>query len=245
MTDDVGLEPQAYETLGLAIRERRLAQGLTLTALATQAELSQPFLSQIENGRARPSMMSLYRIAHALGTTPQALFGGLLDSKSGPSVVRADQEGRSVVVDGEAAESMCRLLLAGESPFHVLEFVGLPHEFLEYWEHEGFEAVYVVKGDIEIDVAGTVTVMKTGDFLSYPARLPHRFRAIKSKPVRVLMMEMKIGSMPGQKATTHASRKTKRARTQRTRKATPTAAPARSTVKGPARPTKKSTLRTR
>ena len=68
MTDDVGLEPHAYETLRLAIRERRLARGLTLTTLASQAELSQPFLSQIENGRARPSMMSLYRIAYALGT---------------------------------------------------------------------------------------------------------------------------------------------------------------------------------
>ncbi len=243
MTDDVGLEPHAYETLGLAIRERRLAQGLTLTTLASQAELSQPFLSQIENGRARPSMMSLYRIAHALGTTPQALFGGVLDDKSGPALVKADQAGRAVVVDGEDAESMCRLLLAGESPFHVLEFVGLPHEFLDYWEHEGFEAVYVVRGDIEVDVAGTLTRMKAGDFLSYPARLPHRLRALKLKPVRVLLMEMKIGSMPGQKVLNHAARKTKRTLSSRTRKTTLPSTTA--TVKPAMRATKKPAVRSR
>ena len=36
---------------------------------AAKAKLSQPFLSQIERGRARPSMPSLHRIAAALGTT--------------------------------------------------------------------------------------------------------------------------------------------------------------------------------
>ena len=61
-------------SLGGAIRERRLAHNLTLVALAEQAGRSQPFLSQVENGRAKPSMDSLHRIAQALGTTPQALF---------------------------------------------------------------------------------------------------------------------------------------------------------------------------
>jgi pyridoxamine 5'-phosphate oxidase len=48
---------------------------MTLAQVAAQAGLSQPFLSQLELGRTRPSMRSLFRIATALGTTQQALLG--------------------------------------------------------------------------------------------------------------------------------------------------------------------------
>jgi len=58
--------------------------------LAELAGLSQPFLSQVENGRAQPSMESLYRIATALGTTPQALFGEHDPSALAPTAARAD-----------------------------------------------------------------------------------------------------------------------------------------------------------
>jgi transcriptional regulator with XRE-family HTH domain len=63
-----------WDGLGSAIRARRLSRSLSLVDLASTADLSQPFLSQVENGRARPSLLSLRRIADALGTTPQALF---------------------------------------------------------------------------------------------------------------------------------------------------------------------------
>ena len=65
-------------------------------------------------------------------------------------------------------------MLAGEAPFHVLEFDGLPTEYLEYWEHDGFEAVYVINGDVEVDIGGKVKALATGDFISYSSRLPHR-----------------------------------------------------------------------
>ena len=54
--------------MGHAIKQRRHAHAFTLVDLAERAGLSQPFLSQVENGRARPSMSSLHRIATALGT---------------------------------------------------------------------------------------------------------------------------------------------------------------------------------
>jgi transcriptional regulator with XRE-family HTH domain len=179
VTDDAG-----WRDLGVAIRERRRAAGLTLVALAEKATLSQPFLSQVENGRARPSMASLYRIASALDTTPQALFGarGSMDE---PTLVRGGAA-RAVDVSGTDA-SMCHLLVAGDVPFHVLEFVGLPSEFLERWEHPGFEAAYVIAGQVEIDVAGEIRALGAGDLLSYPASSPHRLRG-RSADARVLLI---------------------------------------------------------
>ena len=178
-----------WASLGTAIRERRLAGEFTLTELAERADLSQPFLSQIENGRARPSMQSLYRIATALSTTPQALFGGPAAAAE-PTLARsADTEVATIDTDGE---SLRRLLLPGDAPFHVIELVGLSAEFLEPWSHDGFEALYVIAGPVEVDVDGTISRLDTGDFLSYPARLPHRYRSSKGPRARVLLIETQM-----------------------------------------------------
>ncbi len=42
--------------LGRAIRALRRERGMTLVQVAAAAGLSQPFLSQLELGRSRPSM---------------------------------------------------------------------------------------------------------------------------------------------------------------------------------------------
>ena len=178
-----------WQELGRAVRERRVASGLTLVGLAERAGLSQPFLSQVENGRARPSLQSLHRIAGALGSTPQALFAGTSDPEAGPVVVRADNVRIVDLGTAEPAPSTCRMLLAGDAPFRILEFDGLPSQFVEYFAHEGFEATYVIAGRVQIDVAGEITELGPGDSISYPARLPHRLRALGKRHASVLMIE--------------------------------------------------------
>ena len=190
--DEVATE---WQELGRAVRDRRLASGLTLVGLAARVGLSQPFLSQVENGRARPSLMSLHRIAEALGSTPQALFAGTSDPEAGPVVVRADDVRIVDVGTREPAESTCHMLLAGDAPFRLLEFDGLPSEFIEYFAHDGFEATYVIAGRVQIDVAGEITDLGPGDSISYPARLPHRLRALGKRRASVLMIETTMEAM--------------------------------------------------
>ncbi|MGH3804090.1 MAG: helix-turn-helix domain-containing protein [Pseudonocardiaceae bacterium] len=52
--------------IGQAIRERRLALGLSQTAVATRAGMTQPALSRLEAGGAVPTIPVLERIALAL-----------------------------------------------------------------------------------------------------------------------------------------------------------------------------------
>lgn len=172
--------------MGHAIKQRRHAHAFTLVDLAERAGLSQPFLSQVENGRARPSMSSLHRIATALGTTPQALFGGSTSTAEPTLALAADVTVPTIHTDGE---SLRRLLLPGDAPFHVVELVGLAPEFLEPWQHEGFESLYVLAGPIEVEVEGMCTTLATGDFLSYPSHLPHRYRSSLGRHARVLLIE--------------------------------------------------------
>lgn len=188
MSDRAITAPRAgWSELGTEIRARRHRLGLTLVSLAQRCELSQPFLSQVENGRAAPSMESLARIAAALDTTPQALFSGPGAVADDPVVVRRTDE--SVVVLDRGPESIVRLVLPGDGPFRVLEFHGLPEQFAETWEHHGFEAVYVIDGAVEMQVGDEIIRLASGDFLSYSPDRPHRLRALDATVPRVLMIE--------------------------------------------------------
>ena len=134
-------------------------------------------------------MESLYRIASALGTTPQALLG-LRRPDHAARVVRADDPGTPTI--DTAGESLRRLLLPGDTPFHVVELRGLATDFLDAWTHDGFEALYVVAGPVEVDIGGTITALATGDFMSFPAHLPHRYRSSVGSEARLLLIETQL-----------------------------------------------------
>jgi ribosome-binding protein aMBF1 (putative translation factor) len=53
--------------IGQAVRERRLALGLSQTEVAARAGMTQPALSRLEAGGAVPTIPVLDRIATALG----------------------------------------------------------------------------------------------------------------------------------------------------------------------------------
>jgi transcriptional regulator with XRE-family HTH domain len=65
---DIGYE-EAHPAflIGQAVRERRLALGLSQTEVAARAGMTQPALSRLEAGGAVPTIPVLERIAAALG----------------------------------------------------------------------------------------------------------------------------------------------------------------------------------
>lgn len=58
----------------LSIAEERRRQKMTQVALARAAHVSQPSLSDIENGRVVPRVDTVQRIARALGCTVDELL---------------------------------------------------------------------------------------------------------------------------------------------------------------------------
>lgn len=69
------------EQLGALIRQQRQQAELTLRDLAARANVSNPYLSQIERGLHEPSVRVLKAIAGALNLSAETLLrqGGLLD----------------------------------------------------------------------------------------------------------------------------------------------------------------------
>ncbi|MDG4663721.1 helix-turn-helix domain-containing protein [Mycobacterium sp. 236(2023)] len=187
----------AQVSLGAEIRRRRKQHGLTLANLAAQAEISHPFLSQLERGYARPSMTTLERIARALETTQVSLMLAANPSgaRSAPAavpdgahLVRSD-EGVTLPQEGDTI-GYARLLVGGEAAFFPQEQVLSRREYAGYFQHPQDEWVYVVTGDIEVDLGdGSFVELRTGDSLYYAGGIPHRWRLVGPDIAKVIVVQ--------------------------------------------------------
>ena len=75
--------------LGEYIREQRTSAEISLRQLARAADISNPYLSQVERGLRRPSAEILARIAGALRISAETLYvrAGLLEERHGDQTV--------------------------------------------------------------------------------------------------------------------------------------------------------------
>jgi transcriptional regulator with XRE-family HTH domain len=71
--------------LGEYIREQRSAAQISMRQLAKTADISNPYLSQVERGLRKPSAEILARIASGLRISAETLYvrAGLLEERSG------------------------------------------------------------------------------------------------------------------------------------------------------------------
>ena len=85
--------------LGEYIREQRNSAQISLRQLARAADVSNPYLSQVERGLRRPSAEILSRIAGGLRISAETLYvrAGLLEERSGsPAVLTAIAEDKTL-----------------------------------------------------------------------------------------------------------------------------------------------------
>jgi transcriptional regulator with XRE-family HTH domain len=101
---------QHREALGAFIRSQRELANLSLRHIAALAEVSNPYLSQIERGLHEPSMHVLRSIARALDLSAETLLeqAGLLGSEDSDGV---DTE-RAIRVDPRLTSPQKQALLA-------------------------------------------------------------------------------------------------------------------------------------
>jgi transcriptional regulator with XRE-family HTH domain len=97
--------------LGSFIRAQRQMANLSLRELSAMAEVSNPYLSQVERGLSEPSARVLKSIAQALNLSAEALFAqaGLI-----PGSIQPDDDATETAlrVDPRLTEPQKRALLA-------------------------------------------------------------------------------------------------------------------------------------
>jgi transcriptional regulator with XRE-family HTH domain len=68
--------------MGARLRAKRLARGISLRQFARDLEVSASFISQLETGKAQPSVATLFAICSALDITTDELFESEADDDS-------------------------------------------------------------------------------------------------------------------------------------------------------------------
>lgn len=185
-----GEAPSASSLIGERIRALRHSRALTLVQVAERSGLSQPFLSQVETGRARPSFASVDRIARALGTTQIELFAALADPAEARSTDLSG-DAQKLGPSGPFAEGNVTVLAPTALAFSPIEFTAQNVEFGEYFDHAEEEFIFVSQGVVEVDLGDRLLIKTAGESLFLPSHTPHRWRSADTETYRVLSVKEK------------------------------------------------------
>jgi XRE family transcriptional regulator, regulator of sulfur utilization len=69
----MSMHPSLVESFGIAVRRQREARGWSQERLSELADLNRSYVGEIERGRVIASLVTVEKLAHALGLTPHAL----------------------------------------------------------------------------------------------------------------------------------------------------------------------------
>lgn len=159
-------------SLGDKLRAARRRRGLSLREASSPAGLSVSHLSAIERGARNISLAGLQRLAVALGISVSDLFG----SSSGSG--RLVHAGRRPVLDTGDRRVRVESLAVGAQLLEPHLYVVQPGGGSEgSYQHDGEEMVYVLQGEVEFWLNELERhVVRSGDCLTFPSSLRHRWR---------------------------------------------------------------------
>jgi transcriptional regulator with XRE-family HTH domain len=149
--------------LGGGLRAAREARGVTVAALAEQADLTKGFISQLERGLSQASVTSLQRICSALDLSPGAILDPLREGPVAPA------DAPEISFGGQGARD--RLLTpAGFPGFQVLHATVQP-----YGRNLGTSAprpdqshfVLVLHGTFTVTVNGAANNLTAGQSITF------------------------------------------------------------------------------
>ncbi len=199
------IEDDPFARLGKRLKEVRLSSKKSLREMAQEFEVSATFLSQIENGKSRPSVATLYTLARALDVDmdsllcppePAELDRYLHDTRSlgvkeqlehmanrshssKARIVTTDATHRNILTL-DSGVTWERLATLPESGGHFVEIVYRPGAETSpngaLISHEGFEYGYALSGDLEMTIGDFVFSLSQGHSFGFDSSIPHIFK---------------------------------------------------------------------
>jgi transcriptional regulator with XRE-family HTH domain len=207
------VERAAPPELGQRLREHRMSLDLSVRELARRLSLSPSLISQIERGKATPSVATLYAITTELRISMDALFSGPTD---GPLTSRGNgeapfaelqapdngfrpangnldpvvppQERKQIQLDsGVRWERLTRSSDPNVDFLYVdYEPGGASCEAGLLMRHAGREYGHVLSGTLEVTVGFDTYVLGPGDSISFDSTIPHRLATVGDEPVHAV-----------------------------------------------------------
>lgn len=183
----------ASADLGARLRLARERNGMSLRELARRVDVSPSLVSQIELGRVKPSVGTLYSMSNELGLLLDELFR---DAPPKPEAVRA----RPARAPGSPVQRRNRrksLKLADgvrwerltSAPDDKVEFLYVVYDAgaascdeNSMVRHGGKEYAYMIKGRLGVKIGFEEFELGPGDSISFDAQSPHRLWTIGREP---------------------------------------------------------------
>ena len=161
------MEERVYEK----IRELRLHNKMTLKDLAEKTGLSVGFLSQVERGISSMTIVSLSKIAKALGVNLKDLVDvevrkSFVNRKDSQILLRMERSFTNYIrLNGEFDDRKMEPLILRVKPNTI---------DAEECQHEGEEFYYVIKGRAVFLIEDEEYIVGEGESIHYPSRLKHK-----------------------------------------------------------------------
>jgi transcriptional regulator with XRE-family HTH domain len=182
--------------LGGRLRAERLRQGISLREMARRLGISPSALSQIETGKAQPSVSKLFDIVNLLGLSVDGLLAG--GDGHRPAAVTPGHEGFFSLQRAGEHETLELESGVTWSRLTAGSFPGVEFLHVEYqpggsssrdgtlMRHAGQEFGYVLSGLLVVEVGFESYELGPRDSISFPATTPHRLSNPGTEPVHAV-----------------------------------------------------------
>jgi transcriptional regulator with XRE-family HTH domain len=187
--------------VGQRLRSERERHGLSLRELARRLEISPSALSQIETGRSRPSVGTLYAIVSELEMSLDELFGSQRTPATASRMpdAGAEEAGATLVqrrdmrkgIDLESGVRWERLTPTAEQDadflYVVYEVGGASSREGTHMRHMGREYGLVLSGRLRVTIGfDEEHELGPGDSIAFESSRPHRLENAGSEPVEAI-----------------------------------------------------------
>lgn len=158
------------------IKIRRKKLGLTLKALAERVGCTDAYISQIETGKAVPSISVLQKIALALDVQVKEL---LSDEQSQDKFFLSRGERTQIIYpDSHIFAELLVSKISNKTMEPLYKVIPVGCGSLKEHKHVGEEFGYIIRGKLELRVGDQSKVLESGDSFYFSSTLPHSYKNV-------------------------------------------------------------------
>ncbi|GAB1534750.1 XRE family transcriptional regulator [Geovibrio sp. ADMFC3] len=160
--------------IGERVRKIRNQRGLTLQDVASYTGFSKALISQIENNVVTPPINTLSKIAKVLNVKMTYFFEEEIDYNDYHMVKRNDRKliFREGVKHGYIYEELAKVHGFENLEIYMVTIKESGND-KKLFNHEGYEYVYLQRGQINLYLNDEVIEMEEGDSIAFNSRIPH------------------------------------------------------------------------
>ena len=168
-------------SIGERIKKSRNEKGLSLRELASKVDLSASFLSQIEQGKASPSIENLKKIATSLDVKVSYLIEDEEETRN-MEVVKKDERKYIESIDSNTKMALLTTSNIDKTMEPILYEIGPKGESgRSFYTHNGEEFIFIIEGKLDVYIDETVYSLNEGDSLYFKSSQKHRFKNTTEK----------------------------------------------------------------